>query len=141
VTKIAIIGAPRCGKSTFASKLAKRLGIDLLSTGKRALVATDNFIGVPWESVPDAVLDAVRGKDDWIIEGCQTARVLRRWLREDPERAKELTKVYYFDRPFVKRTSGQEAMGKGIAKVWSEVRPVLIRAGVEIQYGVPDDQH
>lgn len=135
----AIVGTPRCGKSTFATKLAKQLGIDLVSTGKRALVATDNFIGVPWESVPDAVLDSVKDREDCIIEGCQTARVLRRMLRNDPGSIAKLKRVYYFDYPFVTRTPGQETMAKGIAKVWSEVRPLLVRAGVEIVYGVPDE--
>ena len=136
--RIAIVGSPRTGKSTWASKLAVSLGIDLFSTGKRALIATDNYIGVPWESVPDVVLERLSGMDDWILEGCQTARVLRRWFKADPENARKLTRVYYFDRPFVKRTPGQETMAKGIEKVWREVVPVLARAEVEVIRGVPD---
>lgn len=139
--KIAIVGGPRTGKSTWASKLARSLGIELHSTGKRALLATDNFIGVPWDEVPNAVLDVLRDKDDWILEGCQTARVLRRWFKQDPANVYQLTEVYFFDRPFVQRNRGQNAMGKGIQKVWSEVRPLLIAAGVPIHHGVPDDSN
>lgn len=134
-----IIGEPRCGKSTFAAKLAKRTGVNLVSTGKRAVLATDDFMDVPWDEVPDRVIPLLEAREEIILEGCQAARVLRRWFRQDLENVHRVKEVYFFDRPFVPRNRGQNAMGKGIQKVWSEVRPLLIQAGVPIHHGVPDD--
>lgn len=133
-----ILGEPRCGKSTLATKLAKRSGASLVSTGKRAVLATDDFMDVPWEDVPDRVIPLLEEREDVILEGCQAARVLRRWFRRDRENVLKIKEVYVLDRPFVPRSPGQNAMGKGIQKVWSEVRPLLIQAGVPIHHGVPD---
>lgn len=136
--RIAICGAPRCGKSTFASKLARELGIDLFSTGKKALVATDNFIGVGWDNVPKCVMERLVELDDWVLEGTQATRVLRHWYRTAPETLR-LDRVYFFDRPWVVRNGGQNAMAKGVATIWREVRPELQRRGVPIVYGVERD--
>lgn len=133
-----IIGEPRCGKSTLATKLAKRTGLPLVSTGKRAVLATDDFMGVPWEQVPERIIPLLEESDELILEGCQAARVLRRWFKANPENALRVREVYFLDRPFVQRSSGQNAMGKGIQTVWREVRPYLIHAGVPIHYGLPE---
>lgn len=137
--KIAICGGPRTGKSTFASKLAGELGIALFSTGKKALVATDNFMHVGWENVPRLVMERLCELDDWILEGTQATRVLRYWYKTDPDSLK-LDRVYFFDRPWVVRNGGQNGMAKGVATIWRDVRPELIRRDVPIVYGVDRDE-
>lgn len=138
MTRIAICGGPRTGKSTFASKLARELGIDLFSTGKKALVATDNFMGVGWENVPRLVMERLSELDDWILEGTQATRVLRYWYKAAPETLR-LDRVHFFDRPWVIRNGGQNAMAKGVQTIWREVRPELLKRGVPILYGVERD--
>jgi hypothetical protein len=137
--RIAICGGPRTGKSTYASKLASKLGIELFSTGKKALVATDNFIGVGWENVPKCVMERLVELDDWILEGTQATRVIRHWYRTAPETLK-LDRVHFFDRPWVIRNGGQNAMAKGVKTIWQEVRPELLKRGIPILYGVDEDQ-
>lgn len=136
--RIAICGGPRTGKSTFASKLARELGIELFSTGKKALVATDNFIAVGWDNVPTCVMERLVELDDWVLEGTQATRVLRHWYRTAPETL-QLDRVYFFDRPWVVRNGGQNAMAKGVATIWREVRRELHRREVPIVYGVERD--
>ena len=138
MTRIAICGGPRTGKSTFASKLATELGIELFSTGKKALVATDNFMTVGWENVPRLVMERLLELDDWILEGTQATRVLRHWYRTDPDSLK-LDLVYLFERPWVIRNGGQNAMAKGVQTIWRDVRPELINRNVPIVYGVKED--
>lgn len=138
MTRIAICGAPRCGKSTFASKLARELDSPLFSTGKKALVATDNFMTVGWDNVPRLVMERLLELDDWILEGTQATRVLRYWYKTAPETLK-LDKVYFFDQPWVPRNGGQNAMAKGVQTIWREVRPELLKRGVPILYGVDFD--
>ncbi len=136
--RIAICGGPRTGKSTYASKLAQELGIELFSTGKKALVATDNFMGVGWANVPRLVMERLSELDDWILEGTQATRVLRHWYRTAPETLK-LDRVHFFEQPWVIRNGGQNAMAKGVRTIWQEVRPELIRRGIPILYGVDED--
>jgi adenylate kinase family enzyme len=138
MTRIAIIGGMRCGKSTLASRLVKESGVDLFSTGKRALLATDNFRDTPWDELPSVVIERLRSLDSWILEGCQAARVLRRWYREAPDEVK-LDRAYYLNRSWVQRRPAQEAAAKGLAKVWRDVFPELHRRGVPIVYGVDED--
>lgn len=136
--RIAVCGGPRTGKSTFASKLASELGIELFSTGKRAVVATDNFMGVGWENVPRLVMERLGELDDWILEGTQATRVLRHWYRTAPETLR-LDRVYFFDRPWVVRNGGQNAMAKGVMTIWREVRRELHKREIPIVYGVDFD--
>jgi len=136
--RIAVCGGPRTGKSTFASKLARELGIELFSTGKKAVVATDNFIGVGWDNVPKCVMERLGELDDWILEGTQATRVLRHWYRTAPETLK-LDRVHFFDRPWVPRNAGQQAMAKGVKTIWREVRLELLKREIPIIYGVEQD--
>jgi hypothetical protein len=139
MTRIAICGGPRTGKSTFASKLATELGIELFSTGKKALVATDNFMDVGWENVPRLVMERLLELDDWILEGTQATRVIRHWYRTAPETL-QLDRVYFFERPWVVRNGGQNAMAKGVQTIWREVRAELHKRGIPILYGVDYDE-
>ncbi len=69
---IYVSGAPRTGKSTFGKQLAE-------STGAR-LVQTDTFLGLPHDSIPDAILTSIRGNETGyvVVEGCEVDRLLSR---------------------------------------------------------------
>lgn len=134
--KVAVFGGPRTGKSTFASKLARELDLPLVSTGKKAVVATDAFIGVPWADVPDRVRVVLAPLESWILEGCNAGRVIRRWLEMDPEL--KLDRVYWLERAWVPRNKGQEAMAKGCRTIFLSILPELERRGVPIVRGLPD---
>lgn len=140
--KIAIVGEPRTGKTTWATKLAKRTGLPLVSTGKRSEaldIYTRFFVDLPWEEVPRAVRDELKKYSGWILEGTQSARVLRKWIEEEPDTL-EIDRVHeFFNAPWVKRKPGATSMGKGIRQtIWPEVRRKLVARGVEIVTGEGD---
>lgn len=132
--RVAILGSPRCGKTTYATKLAKSAGLKLTSTGKRSadpVVHTDSFIADGWDKIPDNVIAKLEKETDFILEGCQAARVLRRWFAQDPE-APKLERVVILTKPHVKRSPGQEAMAKGIRTVIDGLLPALHKARVRV---------
>lgn len=134
----AICGAPRTGKTTFATKLAQATKLPLISTGKRSEVLeiyTKFFIDLEWDEVPHVVRAELKKYPAWILEGTQSARVLRKWLAEEPETL-QLKRVHWFDNaPWVPRNDGQESMAKGVRKIFGEVRPFLRRLSVEVVDG------
>lgn len=68
--KIAIVGRPKAGKTTFAKKLAAELGIPLIHT--------DDLIGqVAFSEADKELLKQVKDLDAYIVEGVQVARMLR----------------------------------------------------------------
>lgn len=142
--RIVVIGGPRTGKTTYATKLAKELGVHLASTGKRTeaecgLVSTDNWMKkASWNDLPDHVIRDLQARESFVLEGTQAARVLRRWLRDTPDQPK-LDKVLVFNRPWVKRNGGQEAMAKGVKTVLRELLPLLQRAGVTVEHMTPPE--
>jgi hypothetical protein len=141
--RIVVIGGPRTGKTTYATKLARELGVHLASTGKRTdaengLVSTDNYIKRgTFEQVPDLIIKDLRKRESFVLEGTQAARTLRRWLRDNPDEPK-LDKVLVFGKPWVKRTPGQEAMAKGVKTVLRDMAPLLAKAGVKVEHMTPE---
>ena len=138
--RIVVIGAPRTGKSTYATKLARKLGVHLTSTGKRTdapegLVSTDNYIKRgSFSEVPGLIIKDLRQRKDFVLEGTQAARVLRRWFRDEPDKP-EIDKVIFVgNRPWVTHNKGQAAMGKAVRTVFREVEPMLRAAGVPIEH-------
>jgi len=139
--RIVVIGGPRTGKTTYATKLARQLGAHLASTGKRTedesgLVSTDNYMRrANWGTLPDVVLKDLKNRENWVLEGTQAARVLRRALKEDP--TFKVDKVLVFNRPWVARNTGQEAMAKGVKTILKDMAPLLEKAGIEVEHMTP----
>lgn len=121
VDRVVIVGGPKVGKTT----LAEELGAPVLHT--------DDLIGsCSWEDVPDAIVEWMSRPGPWTIEGVQTARALRRIVRDRKETPK-VDRIVVMTRAHAARTPQQEAMAKGIMKIWSEVEPVLSLA-VDVVY-------
>jgi hypothetical protein len=151
MTCIAIMGWPRTGKTTYATALAQRTGLPLISTGKRSEaldIYTKFFIDLEWEEVPHVVRRELKKYPGWILEGTQSARVIRKWYEEEPETL-HLTRVHYFDNPpWVPRTPEATAMGEGVATIFGRGKPsrrkpvlsYLRQLNVEVVYG-PDDSN
>ena len=143
--RIAIIGAPGRGKTTYATKLARELGVHLASTGKRTetpggLVSTDNYLDRgTYADLPDRVIADLRKRDSFVLEGTQAARVVRRWLREAPDEVK-LDKVCgFFGRPWVSRGPRAEATAKGVRTTLRELLPMLEKAGIPFEHMTPPE--
>lgn len=140
--RIVVVGGPRTGKTTYATKLAKQLGVHLASTGKRTeaesgLVSTDNYMKkANWAETPNLIIKDLRGKKSFVLEGTQAARVLRRWYKQDPDEPK-IDKVLVFGKAWVNRNPGQVSMAKGVQTVLADLAPILARAGVEMEQMTP----
>lgn len=149
--KVVICGWPRTGKTTHATKLAQETGLPLISTGKRSEaleIYTKFFIDLPWDEVPPVVLaELAKYPKGWILEGTQSARVLRHGFETESPVLAGLTRVHYFDNPpWVHREEGATNMGKGVATIFEggdkakgkprrPVRSYLRSLGVEVVRG------
>lgn len=139
-----MIGGPRTGKTTYATKLARELGVHLASTGKRTeapngLVSTDNYLDRgTYADLPDRVIADLRQRESFVLEGTQAARVVRRWLRESPDEVK-LDKALVFHRPWVRRNPRQEATAKGVKTMLRDLLPMLEKAGVQVEHMTPPE--
>lgn len=107
--RVAIVGAPRTGKSTLLSGV-----VDRPTYGSDELNAT----GVSWEEAPAALIaKAAELGPRWVMEGVQLARALRKGLVADA--------VVLMGRPKVVQTFGQATMGKGIMTVLGDWRRTI----------------
>lgn len=125
--RVVIAGAPRCGKSTLFRSLALEFDVTL---------ATDDYIHLGWDAVPDAAVAELAQHESWLLEGVAAARVLRRWLLHRGDCPK-IDVCYYLTKPMAQRTRAHDSMAKGIEKVWREVAPKLIASGCQIVREVP----
>lgn len=127
--RVVICGGPRTGKSTKARVLAgdrKRMHGPSKST--------DSLMGeVDWGGAADEVAKWFSEPGPWLIEGVQTARGLRRWLREHPE-GKPCDRVLIMEKPKISQTKGQATLHKGVNTVLSGILPELKRRGVQVEY-------
>ena len=113
--RVAIVGAPRTGKTW----LADHAELEAARAGRRVLYS-DDFKHLAWADVPAAIIKACEMLPRFLLEGVQVARALRRGLEVDA--------VMYLDDPKAPQLVGQKIMGKGIATVfdeWRAARPTV----------------
>lgn len=151
--RIVVIGAPRTGKTTYATRLARELGVHLASTGKHTeqpdglvsvknygKVSTDDYVSrYSYPELPARVIADLRKMDNFVLEGTQAARVLRRWLREAPDEPKLDKTLVFMGRPWVKRSPKQEATAKGVRTTWRELEQMLKRLGIPYEHMTPPE--
>lgn len=122
--RIAIVGGPRTGKTTYARKLADKLGLPLVNT--------DDFIPLGWAGSSGKAAEVIAGARRLLIEGVTVPRALRRLIEDHPRR-RPIERLIILGRPKIKRTKGQEAMARGLAKILDEILPRLRRLGVIVE--------
>jgi hypothetical protein len=70
---------------------------------------------------------------DFIIEGVQVGRAIRKWLRRNPDTPLPVDTVYYFQWPHLDLTKGQTSILKGCQSVWwKDCYPFLNTLGVHM---------
>lgn len=125
--RVIIVGGPKTGKTTLANEIGG------------TVFHTDDLIGThSWEDVPNAIIDWMGRPGSWVIEGVQTARALRRWLKLQPligilERNPPVDQIIVKTHPFVELAPRQEGLLKGVMTVWREVEP-LLGSAVDVVY-------
>lgn len=132
ITRIVIIGGPSRGKSTLAHQLHSRHGWPVYCGDPASKVvhqkpytiylpegldfAGDHgaaaYVSSVWFSM----------SSPWICEGHVMARALRRWHGEHQGHPFPCDRIIVLARDAHRDTNrGQEAMHKGVMKVWSEI--------------------
>lgn len=72
--KIVIIGYPRSGKSKYLRGI---------HTEGFKVVKTEDYIDLPYKDQLYYIIDEVEGEENWIIEGIQGFRFLRKYAEKD----------------------------------------------------------
>src|SRR5690606_36894279 len=97
--RIAIVGAPRTGKTSCTSQVSDR-----------PLIHTDDWMDWPWEELPAHVPKASAGLESFVVEGVRAPDAMRKG-------GLEVDAVVYLSRPKVQQTPAQRAMGVGVHTV------------------------
>jgi adenylate kinase family enzyme len=128
--RIAIIGAPRAGKTTLALKLAAELGVPVRHS--------DDLIGeFDWSAASEHIATVWLPKPGpWIIEGVAVVRALRKWLESHPT-GSPCDKIIVLESPRVPLTSRQAGMAKSCATILDGIRGPLLERGVVFE-GAPE---
>lgn len=130
--RIIIIGGPRVGKSTLSEKLRNELGIETLR-------CSHDVEHLGWSESSDFASKWFDEPGDWIIEGVQMARALRKWLAANPDKPLDAD-ILTLHHPWETRLPGQESMTKGVFTVFREIQGELIKRGARIhKLKTPDD--
>lgn len=143
MTRIAITGGPRTGKTTLADQMWNGVCVEagIADPRKRGLGieivrhTDDLIVDYDWS---EASLEASKWMDEpgpWIIEGVTVSRALRKWRDNHPDQPPPVDRVIYLVGPKVPlETPGQERMTKGVRKVHDEIEGWLNQHGVKTEY-------
>jgi DNA polymerase III delta prime subunit len=124
-SRVLLAGGPGVGKSTRSAVLATELGCEARHTD--SLRTTFDWSGVSAE-----VATWFDAPGPWVIEGVAVPRALRKWLAAHPEGI-PADVLYWGAVARVPTTPGQNAMAKGVATVWNEIRDVLLERGMRVE--------
>lgn len=122
--RVIIIGGPHVGKTILSRKLRDQCGF----TNTRH---SDDVKHLRWSESSEFASHWFSEPGDWVIEGVQMARALRKWLRANPDTPLDAD-VVLLDRAYGPLLPGQQAMAKGVATVFKEIQGDLIKRGVRI---------
>jgi len=126
--RIVILGGPHTGKTT----LSIRLGIDNVRH-------SDDIKHLGWSESSEAASQWFNEQGEWVAEGVQMARALRKWLRANPDKPLDVD-IVKLSRPFDELIQGQLSMAKGIETVFAEIESDLIKRGTRIhRFDNPND--
>lgn len=126
-SRVIICGGPNHGKSTLASLIADRYGLELKRTD--SLLAGGNDLH--WSEQSLYVSRWFDQQGQWVIEGTTATRALRKWLDRNPRTVLQATVIYLRD-AVADQDPKQHAMSKGDWTVWNEVKAKLARHGVKV---------
>lgn len=122
--RVAILGAPKTGKSTYAAKRAAASGGPVRHT--------DDVIKLGWSEASAHVSEWFDAPGPWIVEGVAVARALRKWLERNATGRPVDELILTSNSPFCAHSPGQASMAKGIDTVLDEILPALERRGVKV---------
>ena len=133
MTRIAITGGPKTGKTTLADQMWNGIAVaagaaDPMKRGLGIGIVrhTDDLIGThEWSDASAEVAHWFDAPGPWIIEGVAVSRALRKWRDQHPGERPPVDRVIYLVEPHVDLTKAQTAMAKGVEKVHAEIEEWL----------------
>lgn len=130
--RIIIIGGPHVGKTTLSERLSVEFGISNTHH-------SDDVKHLGWSESSEFASNWFNESGDFIIEGVQMARALRKWLKANPGVPLDAD-IVTLSKPFDTLIRGQESMSKGVQTVFREIEGDLARRGARIhKLKSPDD--
>lgn len=134
MTRIAITGGPRTGKTTLGDKLAREV-VEAHPSHTGVIRHTDDLIGkLEWSDASAEVAHWMDEPGPWIIEGVAVSRALRKWRDNHPGEPPPVDRVIYLSEPHEDTTPHQHAMAKGVRKVHDEIEGWLNQHGITTEY-------
>lgn len=124
-SRLVIVGGPRTGKSWHAEHVGRQYGVQVRHTDD--LIATH-----AWSEASEEVATWFDAPGAWIVEGCATARALRKWIAAHPK-GTPCDAVALMWNPRAERKPGHWGMAKGVQTVWLEIEFELRHRGVLIE--------
>ena len=121
--RIAIIGAPRAGKTTLAEEIARTSGCPLLHS--------DDLIALGWSAASAEIARVLHTTDDIIVEGVAVVRALRKALASCS--CAPVERCIVLVRPRLQLTPRQLGMARGIWTVLAEIEPELALRSVYLE--------
>ncbi len=122
--RIAIVGVPGSGKTTYATKLSVQYALPVMHT--------DDLRGDSWSLQGTHTAQLLNQPGGWIIEGVTVARGLRKWLKANPAPNKPVETAVIMRTPYSQQSKGRARLGKGVLTVLEEILPDLRRRGVKL---------
>lgn len=119
--RIAIIGWPKSGKTTFAASLSNQAR------------STDSVIGLGWSEASLEVSNWLDEPGPWVIEGVALPRALRKWQQRNPDEPPPIDRMIYLHTQHQQLIDGQTRMGKGMDTVFAEIEDWLVEF-IEIEH-------
>lgn len=131
--RVVIIGGPRVGKTTLSGKLIEEFGISTLHTSQEleGLFPANQSNGENWSKSSEHASKWFDEPGDWICEGVQMARALRKWLKANPDKPLDVD-LFLLRQPMVPQRDGQKSMMKGVETVFREIERDLIKRGARV---------
>jgi hypothetical protein len=133
MSRIVILGGPKCGKTTLANAVRDR------TPGLLVRRSDDLVARLDWSARSAHIATEWLGQPGpWICEGVAMARGLRKWLRANRD-GRPCDHVAHSHTPMVHLTAGQHVMLRGCLTVFSEILPELVERGVDLRDFGPDE--
>lgn len=124
IRRVVIFGGPHTGKTSLSYRLQNECGIATVRHG-------DDTESMGWSESSAAASEWLNEPGEWVIEGVQMARALRKWLKANPNTPLDAD-IIMLSKPFGVLLRGQESMAKGVVTVFNEIRADLIERGARI---------
>lgn len=122
--RIIILGGPRVGKTTISERLKEAFAVPTLR-------GSDDIKHLGWSESSAEAAKWFDEPGDWIVEGVQMARALRKWLLANANKPLDAD-VVSLGQPFEELSAGQQSMTAGVQTVLGDIEAELLRRGVRI---------